>query len=96
MKSPTSYFSNQQVSICLRIWVTDFTFRLTERRKGYATKLVELSLNKARGLGIDEVLIVCNADNTASEKAILKNGEVRDTDYIEDDGNEVHRFWIKL
>lgn len=53
-------------------------------------------MNKARELGIDEMLIVRNADNTGSKKAILKIGGVSDTGFGEDDGIVVYRFWIQL
>ncbi len=71
-----------------------YGIRPSERRKGYATKLLELSLLKAKELGIERALVVCDADNIASEKTILKNGGVPDIDYIEEDGNIIKRFWI--
>lgn len=71
-----------------------YGIRPSERRKGYAAKLLELSLLKAKELGIDRVLVVCDSDNIASERIILKNGGVRDTDFVEEDGNMIKRFWI--
>lgn len=71
-----------------------YGIRPTERRKGYATKLLQQSLLKAKKLGIKSVLVVCDADNIASEKTILHNGGIRDKDYIEDNGNLVRRYWI--
>jgi predicted acetyltransferase len=73
-----------------------YGIRPSERQKGYATKLLELSLIKAKELGINPVLVVCDAHNTASEKTIMNNGGVKDTDYIEADGNKIKRFWITL
>ncbi len=43
-------------------------FAPSERRKGYATKLLELSLEKTKKLNITRALVVCDAVNTASEK----------------------------
>lgn len=73
-----------------------YGIRPSERRKGYATKLLSLSLEKAKELGIRKVLVVCDAANVGSEKTILNNGGLRDSDFIEEDGNVVKRFWIEL
>lgn len=73
-----------------------YGIRPSERRKGYATKLLALSLEKAKQLNITKALIVCDEVNTASEKTILHNGGLRDEDFIEEDGNVVRRFWIEL
>ncbi|MCP8971316.1 GNAT family N-acetyltransferase [Ectobacillus ponti] len=73
-----------------------YGIRPSERRKGYAARLLELALGKTKELGIDRALVVCDADNTASERTILKNGGVRAEDYIEEDGNVIRRFWIQL
>jgi predicted acetyltransferase len=72
-----------------------YGIRPSERRKGYATRLLELSLAKTKELGIERVLVVCDAGNIGSEKTILKNGGVRDTDYVEADGHVIRRFWIE-
>ncbi|EOS8269095.1 TPA: GNAT family N-acetyltransferase [Bacillus cereus] len=73
-----------------------YGIRPSERRKGYAMKLLALSLEKAKQLNITKALIVCDEVNTASEKTILHNGGLRDEDFIEEDGNVVRRFWIEL
>ncbi|EEM70506.1 MULTISPECIES: GNAT family N-acetyltransferase [Bacillus cereus group] len=73
-----------------------YGIRPSERRKGYATKLLALSLEKAKELNITKALVVCDEVNTASEKTILHNGGLRDEDFIEEDGNVVRRFWIEL
>lgn len=73
-----------------------YGIRPSERRKGYATKLLSLSLDKAKELGIHKVLVVCDKGNTGSEKTILNNGGVPDTDFIEEDGNIIKRFWIEI
>ena len=50
--------------------------RPSERRKGYGTAIVGLALEECRKLGIDEVLMVCNKNNIASAKTIIRNGGV--------------------
>lgn len=73
-----------------------YGIRPSERRKGYATQLLSLALEKTKELGIRKVLVVCDADNIASKKTIMKNGGIQDHDYIEEDGNIVNRFWIEV
>lgn len=73
-----------------------YGIRPSERRKGYATKLLALSLEKTKELDITKVLVVCDAVNTASEKTILHNGGLRDDDFTGEDGNVVRRYWIEL
>lgn len=71
-----------------------YGIRPSDRRKGYATKLLELALIEAKKLGIDQVLVVCDADNIGSEKTIIKNGGKYYKDFVEENGNIVKRFWI--
>ncbi|PGM97367.1 GNAT family N-acetyltransferase [Bacillus cereus] len=73
-----------------------YGIRPSERRKGYATKLLELSLEKTKELNITKALVVCDEVNAASEKTILHNGGLRDEDFTEEDGNVVRRYWIEL
>ncbi|HGH7181020.1 TPA: GNAT family N-acetyltransferase [Bacillus luti] len=73
-----------------------YGIRPSERRKGYATKLLALSLEKTKELNITKALVVCDEVNTASEKTILHNGGLRDKDFTEENGNIVRRFWIEL
>lgn len=73
-----------------------YGIRPKERRKGYASKLLALSLQKAKELGIEKALVVCDEGNIASEKTILKNGGIPDSNFVEEDGNVIKRFWIQL
>src|SRR5699024_69328 len=73
-----------------------YGIRPTERRKGYATKLLSLSLEKAQELGIKKVLVVCDKTNLGSLKVIRNNNGIVASDFVEDDGNIVQRFWIEL
>jgi predicted acetyltransferase len=59
-----------------------YGIRPSERRKGYATKLLALTLDKTKELGIQKVLVVCDEGNVASEKTILNNGGIPDTSYV--------------
>jgi predicted acetyltransferase len=72
-----------------------YGIRPSERRKGYATKILAFSLEKTKELGIEKVLVVCDADNIASKRTILKNGGKEDASFTEENGNVVKRFWIE-
>nr|WP_240762280.1 GNAT family N-acetyltransferase [Paenibacillus thalictri] len=66
------------------------------RRRGYASTLLDQALQITRAMGLKEVLVVCDKGNIGSEKTILKNGGILDSEYIEENGNVVKRFWIYL
>ncbi len=69
--------------------------RPSERRKGVATAMIGLALEKCRTLGITRVLITCDRDNIASAKSIQRNGGVlEDERYL--GGKVVQRYWIDL
>lgn len=67
----------------------------SERRKGYATKLLKMSLEKCKELSISEILVTCDKDNIGSAKTILKNGGILENELTEENGNVVQRYWIK-
>ena len=69
--------------------------RPSERRKGYATKMVALALEECRRLNLDRVLMVCDKQNIGSAKSIVKNGGVLENE-IEVDGHIEQRYWISL
>jgi predicted acetyltransferase len=72
-----------------------YGIRPSDRRKGFATKLLSLALEKTNELGIRKALVLCNEDNTGSFKTIINNGGIPDSDFIEEDGNIIKRFWIE-
>jgi predicted acetyltransferase len=53
-----------------------YGIRPSERRQGYATKILALALGKCKELGIDEVHVGCLQDNIGSMKTIRRNGGV--------------------
>ena len=69
--------------------------RPSERRKGYATKMIGLALLECKKLGIDKVLMTCNKDNIGSRKSIINNGGVLENE-IECEGEIVQRYWIAI
>jgi predicted acetyltransferase len=66
-----------------------------ERRKGYASKMLELGLKVCKDLGISKVLITCAKENIGSVKTIINNGGVLHSE--DKDGKVVfQRYWIEL
>lgn len=51
-----------------------YGIRPSERRKGYATTILKMSLEKAAEFGIRKVLVTCAKSNIGSSKSIIKNG----------------------
>ncbi len=69
--------------------------RPSERRKGYATAMIGLALEKCKKLGIDRVLMCCAKDNIGSAKSIQYNGGVLENE-VDDEGHIAQRYWIQL
>ena len=70
--------------------------RPSERRKGYATEMIRLSLEECKKLGIDRVLMVCDKANIGSARSIVKNGGILENEFIDEDGAVNQRYWIPL
>jgi len=51
-----------------------YGIRPSERKKGYATKGLQLALDKCREMGMKSVRLGCYTYNTGSRKTIVKNG----------------------
>lgn len=74
-----------------------YSVRPSERRKGYAKRMLALTLPFCKELGINRVLISCIDGNIASEKTILANGgKYESTVYESGEDIYLKRFWIEL
>ena len=74
-----------------------YKIRPAQRRNGYGTTILKLTLNKAKLLGLSRVLITCDDDNVASAKIIEANGGVlKDKTDRHEPGKLTRRYWIKL
>jgi predicted acetyltransferase len=74
-----------------------YDIRPSERRKGYGALIFRLTLQKARQLGIERVLITCRTDNIASQRIIEKNGGRFASQIIPGEGGKpLRRYWIDL
>jgi predicted acetyltransferase/predicted SAM-dependent methyltransferase len=72
-----------------------FGIRPSERRKGYAKKMLALCLEKCRAFGLRKVLITCDESNEASRRTIIACGGIFERTVVEDD-NTLERYWIIL
>ncbi len=70
--------------------------RPTERKKGYGTLIIKLALQECVKLGIYKVLMVCDKDNVASAKCIIRNGGILENEFVDSDGTVEQRYWISL
>ena len=74
-----------------------YSVRPSERRKGYAKKMMSLCMPRCRELGIEKVLVTCRADNEASRRTIVSAGGVLEgTIYYEVKDVILQRYWIAL
>ena len=70
--------------------------RPSQRRKGYATAMLRLALEKCRELGIRRVLMTCDRDNIGSAKSIRANGGILESEFLNEEGVVEQRYWIDL
>lgn len=74
-----------------------YSIRPTERRNGFGTLILKLSLQKCMELKIDKVLVTCDKINTASAKVIQNNGGVLENEFYSETYSEiVQRYWIEM
>ncbi|MCL1913425.1 MAG: GNAT family N-acetyltransferase [Eubacteriaceae bacterium] len=74
-----------------------YEIRPSERQKGYAKIMLALCLDRCRDLGIERVLLTCDADNEASRRTIMACGGILDsTGFDINTGKEKERYWIEL
>jgi predicted acetyltransferase len=75
-----------------------FSVRPSERKRGYATRLLEAVMEYARAnLKTDRLLVTCDAENAASARVIEKcGGAFEDESFYEPMGRSVRRYWIAL
>lgn len=72
-----------------------YSIRKSERRKGYATEMLRLALDKCKVLGLNKVLLTCDKNNIGSAKTMKNNGAVLENEVKEED-RITQRYWIDL
>jgi len=91
----------------LRHWLTPaleeygghigYLIRPTERRKGFGTKILALTLEKASELALACVRLTCDTENIASARIIERNGGVLSGYGVSPvNGKQTSQYWIQL
>lgn len=69
-----------------------FAVRPDHRRRGYATRILQLGLQRLVGLGIDEALVTCDEDNVGSATVIERCGGRYVDTVATGEGTPRHRY----
>lgn len=71
--------------------------RPSMRRKGYGTLILQQTLDKARALGLDKVMLSCDPNNTGSRRIIEAGGGVLEKTVVYDWAKApTSLYWIDL
>jgi predicted acetyltransferase len=74
-----------------------YEVRPSARRQGHGRTILRLTLERARELGLERVLVTCDTDNLGSRGVIEGNGGVLEGEFVLDyHPNPVRRYWIAL
>lgn len=74
-----------------------YSVRPSEWGKGYGTRMLAMTLDKARALGLTRVLLTCNKENVASARVMGHNEAVLTSEGVSPlDGKPTLRYWIEL
>jgi predicted acetyltransferase len=74
-----------------------YDIRPSERRRGCGTRILALTLEKARERGLRRVLVTCDDDNVGSARVIERNGgRLQDRVTSPHSSKLIRRYWIEL
>ena len=66
-----------------------------QRNKGYGTQMLQLALEEAAKIGIDEAIVTCNIENISSKTIIEKNkGQFLGAIFDEEENENLYKFSI--
>lgn len=72
-----------------------YEIRPSERKKGYGKLILKLMLARAAELGIEQALVSCDDDNSASASIIEANGGILEGVFtVPDHHKPIRRYWI--
>ena len=72
-----------------------YAVRPSARNRGLATQIMQQGMAMAHEQGFRRLLCICDEDNVASEKVILKNGGVlEDCRFDPEENVTVKRYWV--
>lgn len=72
-----------------------YSIRPTQRKKGYATQMLQLALEVCKKLNIKNVMLACDKHNEGSRRTILKCGGILEKEF-KHDNEEVQVYWIEV
>lgn len=74
-----------------------YEMRPSARRQGHGKTILRLTLERARELGLERVLVTCDTDNLGSRRVIEGNGGVLEGEFVLDyHPKPIRRYWITL
>ena len=74
-----------------------YLIRPSERKKGYGSLMLKLTLDECNKLGLDKILVTCREENKGSAKVIENNGGVYENSMKNKDDNKMYRrYWIDI
>lgn len=74
-----------------------YSVRPSERRRGYAKRMLAEVLPICREKGLSRVMITCYTDNEGSRRTILSGGGIYESTVLDpEDGRYLERYWIPL
>lgn len=74
-----------------------YAVKPSRQNQGYATDMLKQGLQIAGALGFKRILAVCDEDNNASERVILKNGGVFENKLFDSDEDVyIKRYWLYI
>lgn len=66
------------------------------RGRGYGTQILKLAIEEAKKIGIEEAIVTCNTENTASRRIIEKNnGKLLGTIYDDEEKEFLYKYKIE-
>ena len=74
-----------------------YNVRPSERKKGFATIMLSLALEKCEELGIEDVMVTCKEDNIGSAKTIENNcGVLKEIIFVPGENCNFKKYWINV
>ena len=70
-----------------------YGIRPSERKKGYASKMLELALPVVKGYGHNPIIISCAKENVASAKVIINNRGILVEEVANEDSGEITQIY---
>lgn len=73
-----------------------YGIRHSERKKGYARRMLRMALSYCRDIGLMDVMITCAKTNLASARTIRSSGGTLDSEDTDVNGETFQRYWFHL